>query len=260
MAAGGNGRSIRARRSRLRKTPLRREGKSMQAIRAKGQKLFLLSHNYGPEGSPGCFSYTDKAILECYYHKSIFGDFQFSGALRPDILRPFIPGEGFVSGAASADSPRGERCIQCCVDSSRLMEVFFVLVGLLPDAVSMVMEEIVSRGKPRAYQNDRMEKVIATSRLVDFEDFFIGDGFSGIGFFSDETDEEIFADEHKLIYIYTRSQEKYIDALRSFALAQAKRLSLISEYPHIHFRTSGLGARKADLKRAFCLESCAVSE
>jgi len=232
----------------------------MQAIAARAGRLFVACHNYGSEDPLTRSQYSPNEILEHYCRKSIFGEFRFSPALRPDILKPMVPREGFIVAAPGPEADEQDLCVQCAVDSDRLLDVFFSLVGLLPEDISMVSEELAEGGKPQSFQNDRVEKVVAVSRMLDFEDVLLGDGFSGVGFFSDETDEEVFLDEHRLIYIYAQDNGKFLRALREFGLRELRRAAFISEHAHMHFRAARLAERHAELKRAFLLEPCSVMD
>ena len=232
----------------------------MQAITAKRGKLYFTFHGDGRESRESGSPYNSREIFEHYWRKSIFGDFRYAPALRPDIKMPFLPREGYVCTPPSRNEKEREYTLEVAVHAGRIMEVFLGLVSLLGDNLSMVLEEIRDAGEPKVYQNDRVEKVIAVSRLIDYEDACIGDGFSGIGFFCEENEQEIFLDEHKLINVYAPSTSMFADALERFGISRMEHFCSVREHAHFHFRTARLKERIESLKRAFVLDSCNVAE
>jgi len=232
----------------------------MQSIAARRGKLYFLYHGSAPKSGEPVSPYSAREILEHYGRKSIFGNFRYPPALRPDIRVPFLPREGFVVTPSRKGDNDKEYTIEIAVDAGRLIEVFLGLVSLLGDNLSMVLEEVKESGKPKVYQNDRVEKVIAISRLIDFEDACIGDGFTGVGFFSEENEQEVFLDEHKLIYVYAASTPVFTDALERFGFSRKADLIFIRERAHFHFRTARVRERIEGLKRAFALDPCSAVE
>jgi len=232
----------------------------MQSITAKSGKVYFELHGEKQTGSDSSSPYSSREILEHYFKKSYFGDFRYTPAVRPDIANPFFPREGYICTPPDKEEGDREFTLEIAVDANRIMEIFLGLVSLLSDNISMVLEESRGANEPRVSQNDRVEKVIAVSGLLDFENTVMGDGFSGIGFFSGEDEQEIFLDQHKLIYVYAPSTAKFSKFLESRGLKGREDLGFIREYPHFHFGASDRREKVDALKRAFALDPCNVIE
>jgi len=230
----------------------------MQAIAARGSQLFYSQHCSTHDGVAELASHDPRAVLQHYYHKSVFDGFRFPSGVRPDMLRPFAAREAYEISEERDEESGDGFVVACSVAAPRLMDVLLGLVALLPSNLSMVLEELIEDGKPRTFQNDRVEGVVAASRLLDYEDVLLGDGFSGIGLFSEDTREEVFVDEHKIICAYAPATEEFEEVLDQFGLERRERVPLVNEQTHFHFRMASLNDRVDELKRTFALESARI--
>jgi hypothetical protein len=171
--------------------------------------------------------------------------------------------EGYdVSYLKDEELPRYQYTVALGSDS--VGEAFAELAERLPDEVRVVLE--VPGGEERGRDVCEVWTGPLTSRerficaFRDHERLFVHDGLIGYGAVSPDGLTELFLDEHKLIYFFTRDMDDPDEVLSRLGVPSVPRIRHFSELGHVHTSLCAKGEGEAyweaaeELRRALDLE------
>ena len=158
--------------------------------------------------------------------------------------------------------PRYQYTVAVSADS--VGEAFRRLAGCLPGLVCVVLEvpggEHDGRDVCEVWTGPPVKGDLLLRAFREHERLFVHDGLVGFGAVSEDGLSEVFLDEHKLIFVYTRDMDGPDAALAGLGVPAVSRLRHFSELGHVHTSLCGKGKGKPywevaeDLRRTLGLE------
>jgi hypothetical protein len=166
-----------------------------------------------------------------------YGDFWLTEAIRPSLNLEIVPREGF-----RLDTYRDERAglevpvLVAAVSRERLFDVFLELLEPLGEVVDVVLEtsHASDGGAHQDLYREQIDLPVLKSYCCDFEELLLHDGCTGLAVIGSEGPMEVQFDEHKLLVIYARDLDPFVEILRQAGLAQDDQLKVITEAEHLH--------------------------
>lgn len=141
---------------------------------------------------------------------------------------------------------------------------FLELANLLPAEVRVVLEvpggEERGRDVCEVWTGPTTARDLFVNAFREHERLFVHDGLVGYGAVSADGLTELFLDEHKLIYFFTRDMDGPDAVLARLGVPAAKRVRHFSELGHVHTSLCGKGEGEPywevaeELRRTFGLE------
>lgn len=138
------------------------------------------------------------------------------------------------------ESPRYQFSI--VASNEKLSRIFCWLSSLLPEEVSPILEipseNILNSELCDVWVGSPIAKNTALDKFREFEEFFTNDGLVGFGLLSPKRDVELFLDEHKVIYIFSRSMDAPADILSMLGICPRAKLKHFTQLDHFHLSVS----------------------
>ena len=189
--------------------------------------------------------------LESHLATLTYGNFTLTDAVRPSLDRTIIPEQGYkheriklasddiVSGGAIPWRFRRRWLTPILVASvsvEQLFETFLDLLDPLGDTVDIALEtsHCYSGAYSASLYREYIDLPVLKSFLYDHEDLILNDGCTGISVFSPGMRAEVKLDEHKLIFVRSKSLSPFEKILRYNGVPQNDTMPLLSDAEHIH--------------------------
>jgi hypothetical protein len=150
--------------------------------------------------------------------------------------------EGYeVTYLKDDEQPRYQFLIVVSVDE--VPDLVRRLAVLLPSRVRLVLEipgrMQGDRDVCEVYMSDEVPRGEFLKAFAAHDLLFSHDGMVGFGALSEETGEELFIDDHKMLFFYTPDMGDAEQVLDAAGLAGHRRLRHFSELSHIHNSLAG---------------------
>jgi hypothetical protein len=166
-----------------------------------------------------------------------YGSFLLTHAVRPALGLPVVPREGFR--IEMYHDPRARLrvpVLAASVSRERLFDVFLALLDPLDPVVDVVLEtshEQAGHGH-RDLVREHIDIPVLESHFCDFEDMLVNDGCTGVAVLSSTEPIEVQFDEHKLLMVYARDLNPFVEILERHGLSCDNTMKLITEGEHLH--------------------------
>ena len=171
-------------------------------------------------------------------------------AFRFPIGLEMIEGENYrqregydVAYLKDEECPRYQYTVALSADS--LGRAFVELAALLPAEVRVVLE--IPGGKERGHDlcevwtGPPRDRDLFVRAFREHEKLFANDGLVGFGAVSPDGLSELFLDEHKLIYFFTRDMDGPDAVLARLGVPAVPTVRHFSELGHVHMSLCGKG-------------------
>ncbi|MHC4250141.1 MAG: hypothetical protein ACYS9X_13515 [Planctomycetota bacterium] len=173
-----------------------------------------------------------------------------SRAFRFPIGLDMLEGENYrqregydVSYLKDEELPRYQYTVAVGADS--VGRAFLELAGCLPEEVRVVLEvpggEERGRDVCEVWTGPPTRRDLFVRAFREHERLFVHDGLVGYGAVSADRLTELFLDEHKLIYFFTRDMDGPDAVLARLGVPALPRVRHFSELGHVHTSLCGKG-------------------
>lgn len=200
--------------------------------------------------SSGSFDNLDDEELRTHLNIAKYDAFLLTDAVRPSYDLTVKP----IQGYRRDDQPEMPT-LTASVSGSILLDTFMTLLDNLIEHSSSLNVVLMSSHdqQPREYFAIEVDPIIIKSIIYDFEEVIIHDGCTGIAVYSEDSEQEVQLDEHKLIFVY--NCETYQPILEQLGINRIDSMKVITEAEHVHSTSEAYCKRFDELLKAFSIDA-----
>jgi hypothetical protein len=174
-----------------------------------------------------------------HFEISRYGKFRLTAAIRPSLDLQVIPREGYrVEVYRDPESGTQIPMVAIAASEESLFDLFIDLLDTMGEIVDVVIETHHDRRRPgdaaRDYLREYIDLPVLKSYLEDFRDILLDDGCLGLAVIDPAGPSEVQFDDHKVIVVYARHLEPFLEVLERYGIERDDELRLISEGEHLH--------------------------
>ena len=203
-------------------------------------KSFYQLESLGQSVPPGSsFARRSNQEVERHFLCTKYGEFFLPDAIRPSFDLQIIPRQGFRKDEYTDDCTGEIRpVIRAAVSRERLLDVFYDSLSLLGDTANVILENShADEQLPdnfHYYYREVIDIPVLKSILMDYEDFLLSDGCTGLAAMHCEEFLEIHLDEHKLLVLYAEDAEIFDEIFIRNQILHDPQMPLITDAEHVH--------------------------
>ena len=185
--------------------------------------------------------------LESHIATVTYGNFTLTDAIRPSLDLSITPEQGYKYDSLKLVIDNVSSChrvrprwlmpiLAVSVSLERLFETFLDLLNPLGDTVDIILEtsHCWSGMYRTELHREHIDLPVLKSFLYDYEDIILNDGCTGISVSVPEMRTEVRFDEHKLIFVRSKSLSPFEDILHRHNVQQNDAMPLVSDAEHVH--------------------------
>lgn len=164
-------------------------------------------------------------------------DFQLTSAVLPVHRSQWEPCQGWrIETYCDEETSSEIPTLAAAVSEEILFDVFLALLDRLGQVVDVVLESSHdgSSDVPRDFLREHIDRPVFLSYLLQFRELVMEDGCLGIAVVDPAGPCELQLDDHKILLVYSRKLERFIEVFERFEIERDDDLTLISEQEHIH--------------------------
>lgn len=213
----------------------------------------MIKNSYRDEAaqpSRSSFAQLTETQLEEHLAIARYGSFLLTDAVRPSFNLDVVPSAGYRRDSyKDPDTGVTVPVIMAAESRERLFDLFIELLDPLGEVVDVVLETShdTDAGRHRDMYREQIDLPILKSTLYDFEDLLLDDGCTGIAVLNPRLPLEVQFDEHKLLVMYGRDLDPFVDVLGDFRLRSSDTLRFITEGEHVHSSSDEMAERFEEL-------------
>ena len=185
--------------------------------------------------------------LESHLATVTYGNFTLTDAIRPSLDLIVIPEQGYkydrlklgidnVSSFHQVNRRWLMPILAASVSLEQLFETFLDLLDPLGDTVDIALE--TSHCYSGAYRaglyREHIDLPVLKSFLYEHEDLLLNDGCTGISVFVPRMRTKVKLDEHKLIFVQSKSLAPFEDILHWHDVQLNETMPVLSDAEHVH--------------------------
>lgn len=195
-----------------------------------------LGKNAPPDSS---FAHRTPAEVRQHLQRTKYGDFSLPDAIRPSFDLQIIPREGWRQETYVDDvTEEATPVLRGAVSREQLIDVFYEMIGLVGDTANVVLEtshvELLTKKDFHYYYREEIDLPVLKSILIDYEDFLLADGCTGIAVLHPYDFVEIHLDEHKLLTLYAKDISDFEQIFQKYSIPLDPRLQILTDAEHVH--------------------------
>jgi len=185
--------------------------------------------------------------LESHLATVTYGSFTLTDAVRPSLDLSIIPEQGYKYDRLKLNNGTISRFHQvtprwlmpilvASVSFERLFETFLDLLNPLGDTVDSVLEtsHCYTGARRTGLHRGYIDLPVLKSFLYDHEDLLLHDGCTGISVFDPKMRVEVKFDEHKLLFVRSKSLLPFEKILHRHGIPLKESMPLLSDAEHVH--------------------------
>ncbi|MGI5831348.1 MAG: hypothetical protein ACOX6D_02280 [Thermoguttaceae bacterium] len=182
------------------------------------------------------FTALNREEIETHIAIAKYGSFRLTDAIRPSYDLRIVPEEGYTRHVWRGANKNVEvPLVAAMVSREKLSDLFFDLLSLMGGMVNVVLESSHSRRNGHIdYTRDEIDLPILKSRLYDFEDLLLNDGYFGIAVVDPTRRVEIRFDEHKIVSVFGSRVGDCESVFKHYHVPLRERLRFLCEEEHLH--------------------------
>ncbi len=172
----------------------------------------------------------------------------------PLILTGAVSSEVLLKQAYTFNSSQPVPSMTIALSSEKIFDVLFGLLDLLGERLEVILDvsALIFRWDKRSCCGD-FDSCVVKSRLLEYEDVVLNDGFLGLNFQDESEDREISLDEHKLLHVFGNSLHSFKSVVERHEVGLDFDLRTIMHNRHVHYSNIRLRDARLDLMRQFGL-------
>jgi hypothetical protein len=126
--------------------------------------------------------------------------------------------------------------IVAAVSGEKLFETVLDLLEPLGPIVDVILETShqCPEGDHQDLTREGIDLPVLMSHFCDHEDLLLNDGCTGVAVMDERGTMEVQFDEHKLLVVYARDLEPFMEILESHGICRNDGIKFVTEAEHLH--------------------------